>query len=527
MKTFLSLLLMAFITVSSASAQLNNDKSAPRVNTDKGTIEGINDSGVAIFKGIPFAQPPTGALRWKPPKPANSWDGVRKTVQFGPRCMQRPVFGDMVFRSDGMSEDCLYLNVWTPGKMGDEKLPVLVYFYGGGFIAGDGSEPRYQGESMARNKGIVAVTVNYRLGAFGFMSHPGLTKESPNHASGNYALMDQTQALRWVKRNIAAFGGDPDKVTIAGESAGSISVSALMASPMSKSLFRGAIGESGSLLGALPAVSQSQGEQQGLKFEKMVGANSLEDLRSMSAKDLLDATGQQGSPRFSMTVDGYFFPKSPADIFANGEQAHVPLLVGWNSEEANYGFILHGKKPTAENYKSAVRDMYGEHADKILELYPGNTDEQAKKSATALASDRFIAFSTWKWSYMQAKTGRNPVYRYYYNHPRPAMKGANGDSQRAEGAVHSAEIEYAMGNLPSNKVYDWNVDDFQVSHIMQNYFANFVKNGDPNGLGVPEWTAINRGDTPKVMQIDLNTVLRPEQHKDRYLYLNQLMKQSK
>ena len=235
-------------------------------------------SGVRAFRGIPFAAPPTGDLRWKPPQPVKDWDGVRKMDRFGPRAMQRPIFGDMNFRSDGMGEDCLYLNVWTPAKSGHERLPVLVYFYGGGFMAGDGSEPRYDGESMAK-KGLVAVTVNYRLGVFGFFAHPELTKESLHHASGNYGLLDQNAALVWVRRNIAAFGGDADKVTIAGESAGSISVSAQMASPLSKDLIAGAIGESGSLLGTLPPVPLSQAEESGTKFAAKLETKTLADLR--------------------------------------------------------------------------------------------------------------------------------------------------------------------------------------------------------------------------------------------------------
>src|SRR6266550_1498011 len=238
-----------FIAISLATVFASSAVAQDRVKTANGIIEGSSEqsSGIRVFKGVPFAAPPVGGLRWQPPQPVKSWKGVRKADQFGPRCMQRPIFGDMGFRSNGMSEDCLYLNVWTPAKSSIERLPVLVYFYGGGFVAGDGSEARYEGESMAR-KGIVALTVNYRLGVFGFLAHPELTKESPRHASGNYGLLDQNAALRWVQKNIAAFGGDPKKVTIAGESAGSIAVSAQMASPLSKDLIAGAIGESGALI---------------------------------------------------------------------------------------------------------------------------------------------------------------------------------------------------------------------------------------------------------------------------------------
>jgi para-nitrobenzyl esterase len=293
-----------------------------------GLLEGTLEAGTGVraFRGIPFAKPPVGDLRWKPPQLANKWEGVRKANKFGPRAMQRPIFGDMGFRSDGMSEDCLYLNIWTPAKSGKERLPVLVYFYGGGFAAGDGSEGRYDGESMAR-RGIVAVTVNYRLNVFGFFAHPELTRESGHHASGNYGLLDQAAALRWVHENIGAFCGDPKQVTIAGESAGSISVSAHIASPLSRNLFARAIGESGSLLGTLTPVPLGQAEQTGLRFATNSGANSLSQLRALPADKLLEATGKPGTPWFGLAVDGLFFPKDPVAVFAAGEQSKVPLLV--------------------------------------------------------------------------------------------------------------------------------------------------------------------------------------------------------
>src|SRR5438876_3166700 len=277
---------IAILLITNRGASAQN-----RVKTANGIVEGSPEqsSGIRTFKGIPFAAPPVDDLRWQPPQPVPNWKGLRKADQFGPRCMQRPIFGDMGFRSNGMSEDCLYLNVWTPAKSSKERLPVLVYFYGGGFVAGDGSEARYQGESMAR-KGIVALTVNYRLGVFGLLAHPELTKESPRHASGNYGLLDQNAALRWVQQNIAAFGGDPKKVTIAGESAGSVSVSAQMASPLSRDLIAGAIGESGSIVGTLSAVPLAEGEQNGEKFATAIGATSLAALRAMPAEQLLETT---------------------------------------------------------------------------------------------------------------------------------------------------------------------------------------------------------------------------------------------
>ena len=264
---------------------------ADRVKIANGVIEATVQpgSGVRSFKGIPFAQPPVGDLRWREPQPVKNWKGVRSADQFGPRCMQRTSpTRDYWFRSNGMSEDCLYLNVWTPAKSDRERLPVLVYIFGGGFQNGDGSEPRYDGESMAR-KGMVAVTVNYRTNIFGFFSHPELTKESPHHASGNYGLLDQVAALEWVQRNIAAFGGDPKRVTIAGESAGSISVSALMASPLSRDLIAGAIGESGALISTLPPRPLAETEQDGVQFAASAGAASLAALRAMTAEQIQEA----------------------------------------------------------------------------------------------------------------------------------------------------------------------------------------------------------------------------------------------
>ncbi|HYG82910.1 MAG TPA: carboxylesterase family protein, partial [Pyrinomonadaceae bacterium] len=419
MKQPIMLLTAAFLLISALPGGVSavDPPKGERVKTAGGVVEGSADSGTGVraFKGVPFAAPPVGDLRWKPPQPVRKWRGVRRAVQFGPRCMQAPIFGDMNFRSNGMSEDCLYLNVWTPAKSDKERLPVLVYFYGGGFVAGSGDEPRYDGESMAR-RGIVAVTVNYRLGVFGFFAHPELTKESPHRASGNYALQDQAAALRWVRENIAAFGGDPNRVTIAGESAGSVSVSALMASPLSKDLIAGAIGESGAITGTLRAVPLAQAEAVGAKFAAELGAPSLKALRAMTTEQIFEPATKGGFAsvgRFPITVDGYFLPEDPAAIYAAGRQARVPLLVGWNSEEMNSGFLLQGQEPTPENYEKAVRRVYGERADEALKLYPATTKDEVLRSATDLAGDLFIAYSTWKWADLHARTGGKPVYRYF------------------------------------------------------------------------------------------------------------------
>ena len=539
-RNFFFLLLLTF-TASIAIAQLNGE--APRVKIANGTVEGINESGIKTFKGVPFAAPPVGDLRWKEPQPLKDWTGVRKADKFGPRAMQLPVFGDMNFRSDGMNEDCLYLNVWTPAKTGNEKLPVLVYFYGGGFMAGDGSELRYDGENMART-GIVTVTVNYRLGIFGFLSHPELTKESPHHASGNYGLLDQSAALQWVQKNIASFGGDPKKITIAGESAGSFSVSAQMASPLSKNIIAGAIGESGSLLGLNPTASLRDAEKAGIDFGTSIKASSLADLRAMPADQLLKATANAGFGRFPICIDGYFFPKSPLEIFEKGEQAHVPLLVGWNSQEMVYQMVMGQDKPTLDNYKKAVEKLYGEKSAEAMTVYSASNDQEAEQVATDLASDRFIGFSTWKWSDVQSKTGGKPVYRYLYARPRPEMRAEMGNATAglaggmikdtsankapkmppARGAVHSAEIEYALGNLPTNRVYDWLPEDYKVSGIMQAFFVNFIKTGNPNGLGVPEWPAVDNNKGVQVMHINVDTKAMEDKNGKRYLFMDKTAK---
>ncbi|HSU51995.1 MAG TPA: carboxylesterase family protein [Segetibacter sp.] len=536
-KKFILPFFASFI-ISNSFSQLNAETATIQVKTADGVLEGSYQSGIKTFKGVPFGQPPIGDLRWREPQPVKKWTGVRKADKFGPRAMQRALFGDMGFRSNGMSEDCLYLNVWTPATSSAQKLPVLVYFYGGGLVAGDGSEWRYDGESMAR-KGIVAITVNYRLTIFGFFSHPELTKESPHHASGNYGFLDQQAALQWVQQNVAAFGGDPKKVTIAGESAGSFSVSAQMASPLSKNLIAGAIGESGSLLSMSPTTPLAEAEQNGVRFATSVGSSSLASLRALPAEELLQATAKQGIPRFGPTIDGYFLPKSPVEIFSTGAQAHVPLLVGWNSEENNYRSVLGQNKPTVENYKQAIQKLYDTKANEALKAYAASSDEEVEKIATLLAGDRFIGYSTWKWSDMQSKTGEKPVYRYFYSRPRPAMRSEMGNAvaglaggiiksdsvvpkpKPATGAVHSAEIEYAMGNLPTNRVYDWQPEDYKVSEIMQGYFANFIKTGNPNGLGLPTWPAV-KANAVQVMNIDVNTRAEPEYRRERYLFLDQL-----
>lgn len=511
----LSLISIFLMLHSALFAQLSRPK-APRVQTTKGIIEGEHDSGIKAFRGIPFAKPPIGELRWKAPQPMDAWEGVKATKKFGPRGMQRPLFSDMNFRSDGMSEDCLYLNVWTPAVKGDEKLPVLVYFYGGGLFTGDGSEYRYDGESIAR-LGIISITVNYRLNVFGYLSHPELTAESPHNASGNYGFLDQQAALIWVRDNIETLGGDPNRVTVAGESAGSVSSCAQMASPLSKDLIAGAIGSSASLMGTLGAISREDGEKRGLEFQKALGANSLAELRAKSAEEILEATKKFGWSHFSSTIDGYFFPKSVYEIFEKGEQAQVPLLLGWNSAEGHYSSILRGAEATKKNYRKAIEKIYPAHVDQAWEVYGADNKEAIQQAATDLAGDNFTGFSTWKWGDIHLQTSDQPVYRYFFMRPRPQLEG----QPKPVGAVHSAEIEYAMGNLPTNRVYNWAPEDYEVSQIFQAYYANFVKTGDPNALGLPNWPQLAR-DNGQVMYINAETKAGSEKHRDRYLFLDKI-----
>ena len=504
---------------------------ANRIKTANGVLESAAapKDGVRTFKGIPFAQPPVGDLRWREPQPVKNWSGARDADQFGPRCMQRTSPGaDYWFRSNGMSEDCLYLNVWTPAKTGNEKLPVLVYIFGGGFQNGDGSEPRYDGESMAR-QGMVAVSVNYRTNIFGFFVHPELTKESPHHAAGNYGLLDQVAALQWVQKNIAAFGGDPKRVTVAGESAGSIAVSALMASPLSKDLMAGAIGESGAAIATLPPQPLADAEQNGVKFAAAAGATTVAALRAMTAEQIQDAAGKAQGVRFSTAMDRYFLTKSLTATFEAGEQAKIPLLEGSNTQEGAARAVLGGGDPTPETLANAIKKFYGDKAGPVLKAYAASTTEEVYEAAAHLASARFISYGTWKWADLHTKTGGKPVYRYLYARPRPAYLGMPGDPPPAapgaqqpsgpRGAAHSAEIQYAMGNLDLDKRYTWEPADHEVSKTMQAYFVNFIKTGNPNGSGLPDWPAYRSDNNYQRMRIDAKSQAEAERDRDRYLAL--------
>jgi para-nitrobenzyl esterase len=401
-------------------------------------------------------------------------------------------------------------------------LPVMVWIFGGGFQAGSPSEPRQDGENLAR-KGVVVVSMNYRLGVFGFFSHPELAKESPHHSAGNYGLLDQVAALNWVHKNIQAFGGDPGNVTIFGESAGSISVSAQMASPLSKGLFKRAIGESGGvfLLGNRP-VSLDQTEQAGRKFAESLGAKTLQALRAKPAGEILQAALKDKSARFWPNVDGYFYDKNPVAIYAAGDQAHVPLLAGWNADEQSYHGFLGKAEPTKENYAAKVREYYGENAGEILKLFPGNTGDQVKESARDLASARFIAYSTWKWLDMHLETGKSPVYRYHFEQAPPMAAG-----EASRGAYHSADIEYVFETLDS-KHLPWTADDRKLSGIISSYWTNFARTGNPNGPGLPEWPAYSKNTTYGVMHLHVSSAesslpkAAPDTQRSRYQLLDRI-----
>jgi para-nitrobenzyl esterase len=508
-----SLLLIAVALASTSMA-------ADRVKIDSGIVEGAvnSDSSIRIFRGVPFAAPPVGDLRWRPPQPVEAWSAVRKAVDFGPHCVQGKVFGDIVFRSLEMSEDCLSLTVWTPARSQAERLPVYVWFYGGGFAAGSGDEPRYDGESFAKH-GIVVVNVNYRLGIFGFLAHPELTNESPHKASGNYGLLDQVAALEWVRRNIAAFGGDPQKVTIGGESAGSLSVSALMASPLSRDLFQQAIGESGAffgLIGGRAPLSLAQAEKQGTEFAASIGGKNLVSLRSMSAGDLLqEAAKKNNGFGFWPIVDGYFLPSDVPSIYAQGKQSQIPLLAGWNADEIRMTVLMAKEKPTTKTFTEQLRRQFGPGADAALKLYGASTDEQALRSAGDLASDQFIVYSTWKWIDVQARAGK-PVYRYQFDRTVPIPEAMKGTGLKSFGSAHAAELEYVFTMLDSKKA-DWQPEDYKVARTMNTYWANFIRTGDPNGSGLAKWPEF--GKTHEVMHLNIESQAMPEEHRDRYEFL--------
>ena len=485
-----------------------------QLKTASGVLEGVvsPDGKVRTFKGIPYAAPPVGPLRWKAPQPVAPWTGVRKAADYPPRCMQGRIYADMVFNDQGPSEDCLYLNLWMPAVPATPKLPVMVWIHGGGFAAGGTSEPRQDAGNLSK-KGVLVVTMNYRLGIFGFFSHPDLAKESGHNATGNYGLLDQVAALKWVKANIATFGGDPDNVTIFGESAGSFSVSALMASPLAQGLFKRAIGESGAFFGdTLKLQTRAHTEKADGEFARSaLGTTDLAALRAKPAAEILQAALTQDALRFQPNIDGYFLPEDVSSLFFRGKQAHVPLLAGWNKDEGSYKTILLDEQPTPQDYLERVRILFGKKADSVMSLYPGATAEQVKRSAQDLAGDQFIGYATWKWLEAHLETGKSPVYRYEFDQDLPLPEPST---------PHASEIEFVFQVLSSRKL-PWRPEDRRLSDAMGSYWTNFAKTGNPNGEGLPPWPAYDYKGDYQTMHLTVEPGAAPDTHRARYLFLDE------
>jgi len=456
------------------------------VKVEGGAVQGIpgKDTSIEVFKGVPFAAPPVGELRWRAPKPVVSWQGVRKADRFGNSCIQnivserKPWTYEFMTHTD-VSEDCLFLNVWTGAKSATERRPVYVFIHGGGNTEGSGAVPVYDGEGLAK-KGIVVVTVNYRLGVFGFFTHPELSAESDVHASGNYALLDLIAALRWVHDNIAGFGGDPNRVTIGGQSAGASNTHSLTASPLAKGLFHGAIAESGSSVGGLGLMSArtlADQEQTGMRFAEAKGTHSLAELRRLSWKELTaPAPGAQA--RFGVVVDGYVLPQSVGEIFAQGKQNDVPTLTGCAKEDIG-GATMHPTTTLEEFQRGAQR--YGDLQGQFLKLYPAATDEQARAAQNESVVDSMRA-SMYLWAVNRGKTAKTKVFTYFWEHTLP---GPDADKY---GAFHTSEVPYVMNALAMSD-RPFTDADHRIAEAISSYWANFIGTGDPNGKGLAQWPA--------------------------------------
>ncbi len=530
-------LLAALPFATALFAQTNPAPPTAQVQAPAGAVQGkIEDTkgGPArAFLGIPYAAPPIGPLRWKPPAPAGKWTGVRDATAFGARCMQTHFFDDMVFRDPGLSEDCLTLNVWTPANaMPASKLPVMFWIYGGGFVTGSTSEPRQDGAHLA-TKGVIVVSFNYREDIFGFFTHPELIAESPQHAAGNYGLLDAVAALQWVRANIAAFGGDPANVTIIGESAGSFAVSSLMASPLAKGLFERAIGESGGAFGGAASgplryqLAAVRAEKDADFARTELHADTLAQLRALSADQLLAV--EKFGHGFGPDIDGYFLPQSPAVIFAAGKQNDVPLLAGWNHDEGGDGkptkitptgsTSAAPATPTPDDLQrlkdTAAKDFPG-HASQFLEAFPATTDAEALTRIAQYATDRFIAYGTWAWLEAQTATGKAPAYRYRFDlvpPPDPARPTRYG-------VFHSDDIEYVFGTLDSRKGIAWRPEDYAMSEQMMNAWTDFARTGDPNGKGLAKWPGYAPASGSKVMYLNQpKSKAEKDDLRDQFLFL--------
>ena len=458
------------------------------VRVETGLVEGVPIGESTVYKSIPFAAPPVAELRWRPPQPATPWKGVRRTDKFGPICMSTGVSvpGAAI---EAVSEDCLSLSIWTPVKSPQQKFPVMVWIPGGGFTQESASIPLYWGDSLAR-RGVIVVTVNYRVGMLGFLSHPELTRESPNHSSGNYGLLDQIAALKWIKRNIAAFGGDPSRVTIWGQSAGSMSVSLLLASPPACGLFQRAIGESGAYF-VPPAATYSAkelflkgAEQQGVRLASDLGAASLAALRKLPPEEFLK-NGLAGT--MHPIIDGYAVPEEPYSAFVAGRQNDVPTLIGSNSNEGNS--MIAGVNVKLATFAQDIGNAFGgsvvvrDLAAEYLTYHPATTDQEARESRANFERDLRYGWDMWTWARLQATTGRTKVFSYYFAHSPPYPQGS---PFAGWGAGHWAELNYVFDHL-NQEPWAWSESDRALANLMTNYWTNFAKTGDPNGDGAPVW----------------------------------------
>jgi len=465
---------LVLIAAFAANVFAQNSPPAP-VATEYGRVQGVIEKDLTVYRGIPFAAPPVGELRWRAPQPPAKWDGVRETVAFAPD----PYQGD---GKGQVSEDCLYLNIWTPVKSASERVPVLVWIYGGGFSFGSNSTPTHNGEHLAR-KGVVLVTINYRVGPLGFLAHPELSAESPHKVSGNYGLQDMIAGLRWVKNNITAFGGDPNRVTIFGESAGGIAVSMLCASPEAKGLFHGAISQSGGSFGPTRPTTYpgenmrtlAQAEASGVAYVQKAGVSSIAELRGLPPEKLPPGWGSGAAWPI---VDGWIIPDDQHKLYSAGKYNDVPILVGYNSDE---GLSFAREKDAAE-YAANVKKRYGPFADRLIAAYPPDGD-RVTKTARDLMRDAAFGWQTWSWARLQARTGKSKVFYYYFDqHPeRPA------DSPAADhGMPHGVDVPYVFQTLDRDKP-ETTADDLKMSEIVATYWTNFAKRADPNGPGVPAW----------------------------------------
>jgi para-nitrobenzyl esterase len=469
-----------------AAAELACAAVAQQVLTETGKISGLRAKGLSVYKGIPFAAPPVGDYRWRPPQHAAHWTGTRKADAFAPACMQVGVSmpGETPPKVD---EDCLYLNIWTPAKSKHQRLPVIVWIYGGGYINGSASMPLYWGDRLAQ-KGAIVVTIAYRLGPLGFLALPELTQESPHHSSGNYGLMDQIAALRWIQRNIAAFGGDPNCVTIAGQSSGAISVSILMASPLAKGLFQRAIGESGGLFEPLqlaPKFLLANAERDGEKYAASLGAPSLKQLRLLPANLLTGNAGGISHP----VIEPYVLPVSPYEAFTAGQQNDVPLLIGSNAEEARA--MIDVSHETAATFDSDMEHSVGQLPPPLLAAYPHTTDEGAKQARLGLERDLRFGWDMWAWARLQATTGQKSVYYYLFQQQPPFPVGSLYEGW---GASHFAELWYVFDHL-DQEPWRWSNADRRVAEEMSSYWVNFAKSGNPNGPDLPQWPAFTNTES--------------------------------